>query len=55
MSSTPRVSGAVFGGDSAFFADFGVLYGRFWSHGVVDQSAKEVARLRNARSTDCGY
>ena len=26
-----------------------------WSHGEVDHTAKEIARLRNARITDCGY
>ncbi len=31
------------------------LYGTLWSHGLVDHTAKEVARLRNARVTDCGY
>jgi len=31
------------------------LYGLLWSHGEVDHTAKEVARLRNARITDCGY
>lgn len=31
------------------------LYGLLWSHGEVDHRAKEVARLRNARITDCGY
>ena len=31
------------------------LYGRLWSHGEVDHPAKEMARLRNARITDCGY
>jgi len=30
-------------------------YGTLWSHGVVDAPAKEVARLRNARITDCRY
>ena len=34
---------------------FLVLYGLLWSHGEVDHTAKEVARLRNARVTDCGY
>ena len=29
--------------------------GLLWSHGTVDQSIKEVARLRNARTTDCQY
>jgi AhpD family alkylhydroperoxidase len=31
------------------------LYGTLWSHGVVDHATKEVARLRNARVTDCRY
>lgn len=55
MSTTPRVTGRVFGGQSAFSRDFGVLYGRLWSHGVVDECVKETARLRNARITDCGF
>jgi hypothetical protein len=55
MSTTPRVPGRVFGAADGFFAKFGVLYGRFWSHGVLDEVAKETARLRNARITDCGY
>ena len=33
---------------------YGDLYGHFWSHGLVEQSVKEVARLRNATITDCG-
>ncbi len=35
--------------------DFANLYGTMWSHGIVDHATKEVARLRNARITDCGY
>jgi AhpD family alkylhydroperoxidase len=31
------------------------LYGTLWSHGELPQSVKEVARLRNARTTDCAY
>ena len=31
------------------------LYGTLWSHGEVPQPLKEIARLRNARITDCGY
>lgn len=31
------------------------LYGTLWSRGVVDQPTKEVARLRNARVTGCGF
>jgi len=29
------------------------LYGTLWSHGEVDQAAKELARVRNARLVDC--
>jgi AhpD family alkylhydroperoxidase len=31
------------------------LYGTLWSRGGVDHATKEVARLRNARVTDCRY
>jgi AhpD family alkylhydroperoxidase len=31
------------------------LYGILWSHGTVDLPTKEVARLRNARTTGCNY
>jgi hypothetical protein len=34
---------------------FGKLYGVLWQRGVLDDPAKEMARLRNARITDCGY
>jgi len=36
-------------------AAFWKLYGILWSHGTVDQPTKEVARLRNARTTGCNY
>lgn len=31
------------------------LYATLWQDGVVDPVTKEVARLRSARRTDCGY
>lgn len=31
------------------------LYGTLWSHGVLDLPTKELARLRNARITDCRF
>lgn len=37
------------------FAAFEHLYGTFWSAGVVDHPSKEVARLRNARTTGCRF
>lgn len=36
------------------FAAFNRFYGTLWTHGVLDQPTKEVARLRNARVTGCG-
>ncbi len=36
-------------------SDFMTAYGTLWSHGVLDGATKEVARLRNARVTDCGF
>jgi len=36
-------------------AAFWRLYGTLWSHGTVDMPTKEVARLRNARTTGCNY
>jgi hypothetical protein len=59
MSTTPRVSPLSAsllapGGTSAFGAAFWKLYGEFWSHGALDHRTKEVARIRNARVTNCG-
>jgi hypothetical protein len=34
---------------------FWALYEQLWRHGTVEHTVKEVARLRNARITDCGY
>ena len=65
MSTVPRLGSAVDGEPAslrsllahqpaigrAFFS----LYADLWSQGVVDPAVKEVARLRNARVTDCGY
>lgn len=65
MSTQPRVSSAVPGRPAQFgtalahqpelFAAFGRLYATFWNEGVLDHRTKEVARLRNARITDCGF
>lgn len=35
-------------------AAFWKLYGVLWSEGALDHRAKEIARIRNARMTDCG-
>lgn len=65
MSTTPRVSSAIPGQPPHFgsvmaqqpllLARFGELYSTFWSKGVAEHRTKEVARLRNARVTDCGF
>jgi alkylhydroperoxidase family enzyme len=36
-------------------AAFSKLYGTLWSHGILDHPTKEIARIRNARTLDCGY
>ena len=54
MATSPRLQ-AVSLGAALAGTSFGQLYGTFWSHGIVDQPTKEVARLRNARITDCGF
>ena len=34
---------------------FNTLYGTLWSRGVLDHPSKEIARLRNARKTNCVF
>ncbi|MFN0148363.1 MAG: hypothetical protein ACKVT1_17825 [Dehalococcoidia bacterium] len=65
MSTSPRVSSAIPGQAPHFgsvmaqspllLRRFGDLYATFWSKGVADHRSKEVARMRNARVTDCGF
>lgn len=59
MSTSPRLrdaEGKPINAVAEYFTStpYGDLYGHFWSHGLVEQSVKEVARLRNATITDCG-
>ncbi|MCU0946996.1 MAG: hypothetical protein MUF47_01910 [Porphyrobacter sp.] len=65
MSTTPRVSSAM-PGEPAHFgsvlahqpqiaARFFDLYGAFWGSDVLAARIKEVARMRNARVTECGF
>jgi alkylhydroperoxidase family enzyme len=51
----PALTSSVLAQQPETLAAFLRLYGILWSHGTVDQPLKEVARLRNARITDCGY
>lgn len=65
MSTRPRVSSAIPGQPPHFGSAmahvpvlatrFAELYATFWSHGLVDHRTKEVARIRNARITDCSF
>jgi alkylhydroperoxidase family enzyme len=65
MSTSPRASSAV-PGEPAHFGSvlahqpalaqsFAELYGRFWDSDVLAARLKEVARMRNARVTECGF
>jgi AhpD family alkylhydroperoxidase len=49
------ISGSVLAEQPDALMRFLELYGTLWSHGELPQSVKEVARLRNARTTDCAY
>ncbi|HET9078451.1 MAG TPA: carboxymuconolactone decarboxylase family protein [Acidimicrobiales bacterium] len=59
MSTTPRIAARTLRDALALqpdvFEAFWDLYGTLWMDGRVDHATKEVARLRNARVTDCGY
>ncbi|GIX21001.1 MAG: hypothetical protein KatS3mg120_2677 [Erythrobacter sp.] len=65
MSTIPRVSSAIAGEPPHFAAvlahqpeiaqSFFALYGRFWQSEVLSARIKEVARMRNARVTECGF
>ena len=48
------ISGSALGHQPEALAAFMRLYGTLWSHGILDHSTKEMARIRNARTVDCG-
>ena len=48
------VSASPLGHQPETLAAFTRLYATLWSRGVLDHATKELARLRNARVTDCG-
>ena len=55
MRIQPPPGGMSFRGHQPdLFAAFNRFYGTLWTDGVVDEAAKEVGRLRNARVVDCG-
>lgn len=49
------ISGSALGHQPEALAAFMKLYGTLWSHGILDHSTKEMARIRNARTVDCGF
>jgi alkylhydroperoxidase family enzyme len=49
------VNGSALGHQPELLAAFNRLYATLWSRGVLDHSAKEIARLRNARITNCVF
>ncbi len=65
MSTVPRVSSAL-PGEPVHFGSvlahqpvlaerFGKLYGALWDSDVLPARIKEIARMRNARITECGF
>ena len=47
------ISGSALGHQPETLLAFLKLYGTLWSHGVLDQATKELARIRNARTVNC--
>jgi alkylhydroperoxidase family enzyme len=47
------ISGSALGHQPETLRAFLKLYGTLWSHGVLDQATKELARIRNARTVNC--
>lgn len=65
MSTIPRASSAI-AGEAPHFGSvlahqpvlaerFAALYGAFWDSDVLPARIKEIARMRNARVTQCGF
>jgi len=48
------ISGSALGHQPESLVAFMKLYGTLWSHGILDHPTKEIARIRNARTVDCG-
>jgi len=47
------ITGSALGHQPEALLAFLKLYGTLWSHGVLDQATKELARIRNARIVNC--
>jgi hypothetical protein len=55
LAARHPIRGDVLGLQPEASTRFWALYEDLWARGAVDHGSKEVARLRNARITDCGY
>jgi len=51
--STDPIEASPLAHQPALLQAFLRLYGTLWSQGELDQSTKEIARIRNARTVDC--
>ena len=49
------VKGSALGHQPELLERFNTVYATLWSRGVLDHPAKEIARLRNARITNCVF
>ncbi len=49
------ISGSALALQPDALAAFNRVYGTLWSRGVLDHPSKELARLRNARKTNCVF
>jgi hypothetical protein len=49
------ISGSALAHQPEALAAFMKLYGTLWSRGLLDHTTKEMARIRSARTVDCGY
>jgi len=52
---TDAISSSALAHQPEALAAFMKLYGTLWSRGLLDHSTKEMARIRSARTVDCGY
>lgn len=53
--SRDPVQSSALAHQQGLLAAFTRIYATLWSHGVLDHPTKEMARLRNARITDCSF
>jgi alkylhydroperoxidase family enzyme len=52
---TDAISASALAHQPEALAAFMKLYGTLWSRGLLDHTTKEMARIRSARTVDCGF